>query len=549
MFRSGAILGNLAARTRSFSCALTLIALAAFYGSKASADERAQIAEASKPNFVIILADDLGWGDVSCNNDERSRIQTTRIDQLASQGMRFTDAHSSSGVCSPSRYTLLTGRYHWRSRLQVGIVGYLERPLIDAQRLTIGSLAQRSGYKTACIGKWHLGWNWQIEQSERKWFAPGSGNFPAVTNEHREAWQRRFERPIEGGPITRGFDRYFGTDVPNWPPYCFIDQDRTVGIPSEFLPQELFQNNLASLPGPALADWDLKNILPRSIEQAEIFLQDRAADGSPFLLYLPLTTPHTPLSVNEPFQGASGLNSPVADLILETDAAVGRILDALDRNGQADNTIVVFTSDNGFAPYAGADRLESQGHFPSGPFRGYKGDAWEGGHRVPLLVRWPGRIEAGAVNHSLVHHADLFATVAEVLDVEVPASAGEDSFSWMPLLTGSVDSAREEAVSASSNGLPTLRMGMLKAIFGPGGGGAWSARSAGEPDGLSGQLYDLAIDPGETKNLWEERPEVVAQMLERMEELVASGRSTPGEPQANDVPVRWRKGMESEAGN
>lgn len=495
------------------------------------------------PNIVVILADDLGWGDISCNN-EQSRIQTIHIDRLASEGTRFTDAHSSSGVCSPSRYTLLTGRYHWRSRLQVGIVGYLERPLIESDRMTIGSLAQDCGYSTACIGKWHLGWDWDIEASEKSLFAPGSGNFPEVTPVHLQAWQRRFERPISGGPTTRGFDRYFGTDVPNWPPYCFIDQDRTLGIPTEFLPRELFQNNLASLPGPALPDWDLAEILPRSIEQAEAFLEDRAADRVPFLLYLPLTTPHTPLAVSEPFRGASGLESPVADLILETDAAVGRVVAALEKHALTDETLIVFTSDNGFAPYAGAEHLESLGHFPSGPYRGYKADAWEGGHRVPLIVRWPGHTKPGSVNPALVHHADLLATLAEILGVALPDDAGEDSFSWVPLLEGRIESVREHAVSASSNGWPALRVGNMKAIFGPGGGGAWSNRSASEPDGFPGQLYDLEADPGETKNLWGERSEQVERMLAVMESLVNAGRSNQGLPQENDVPVRWRRRLE-----
>ncbi len=214
-----------------------------------------------------------------------------------------------------------------------------------------------------------------------------------MTDRHRQAWQRIYSRPIEGGPTTRGFDDYFGTDVPNWPPYCFIEGNRTLGIPTTFLPEELLRDHLASKPGPALEDWKLEGVLPALAARAEKTIAARAKQDRPFLLYLPLTSPHTPLAVNEPWRGKSGLQSAVADLIMETDDVVGRVLAALRDNGVEDQTLVVFTSDNGFAPYVGVRHLEEQGHFPSGPLRGYKGDAWEGGHRVPFVVRWPGVVK------------------------------------------------------------------------------------------------------------------------------------------------------------
>jgi arylsulfatase A len=494
-----------------------------------------------KPNIVVILADDLGYGDVQCYNPERGKIATTHIDRLATQGMRFTDAHSSSGVCSPSRYTLLTGRYHWRTRLQSGIVGYLERPLIASNRLTIAGLAKQQGYHTACVGKWHLGWDWGIPQDKRPLFAPPRGKFPDVTERHLEAWREVYSRPIGGGPTTRGFDEYFGTDVPNWPPYCFIEQDRTVGIPTTFLPREMFRNHLASLPGPALKDWKLEGILPTLADRASDYIKQRAKLQKPFFLYLPLTSPHTPLAVNEPWRGKSGLDSAVADLIMETDDVVGRMLTAIRDSGIEENTLVIFTSDNGFAPYVGVKHLEERGHFPSGPLRGYKADAWEGGHRVAFIARWPGVIKPDTRCEQLVHQADIMATVADVLDVDLPENAGEDSFSLLPLLKGSREPVREHAISHGSSGLPAIRLGTWKMLFGPSGGGAWSNQSATKPDSHPAQLYDLTADIGETKNLYDAHPEVVAKMTALMQQLVSQGRSTPGPAQKNDVVVNWKR--------
>jgi arylsulfatase A-like enzyme len=500
------------------------------------------------PNVVVILADDLGYGDISCNNRERGKIHTPWIDRLAAEGLRFTDAHSSSGVCSPSRYTLLTGRYHWRSRLQQGIIGVWESPLIAPDRLTIAQLARQHGYRTACVGKWHLGWDWPIAPEQMAYFRDlGRGASdnpevtPAVSDAHRSAWRAVFSQPIAGGPITRGFDSYFGTDVPNWPPYCFIDNDRTIGIPSELLPAEQLTDHLASLPGPALPDWKLEDILPALADRACTFIAAAARSSEPFLLYMPLTSPHTPLAVNEPWQGRSGLESAVADLVLETDAVVGRVLEALEKNGVDGRTLVIFTSDNGFAPYAGAKDLEARGHFPSGPLRGYKADAWEGGHRVPFLVRWPGQVTPGGVCGQLIHHADLLATLAAILGAKLPANAGEDSVNLLPLLRGADQPLRQHAISQSSAGLLALRHGSWKLIVGPDGGGAWSSLSAEPKATTAGQLYHLDADLGEQNNLYAEEPARVAEMMSLLEKLVIDGRSTPGAPQANDVPVRWQR--------
>jgi arylsulfatase A-like enzyme len=491
-----------------------------------------------RPNVVVVLADDLGYGDVHCYNPDRGKIPTPNLDRLAAQGMRFTDGHSSSGVCSPSRYTLLTGRYHWRTRLQAGIVGVYGEPLIASDRLTIAGLAKQYGYRTAAIGKWHLGWDWPVEPAQRPYLrAPeprGKGDpAPVATSKHLAVWREVFSRPIGGGPTTRGFDGYFGTDVPNWPPYCFIENDRTVGMPTEFLPPANFEGHMASLQGPALKNWTFQPILPTVGDRAIAFISEASRATQPFLLYLPLTAPHTPLAVNEPWRGKSGLNV-YADFVMETDAVVGRVLDALDRSGVADRTVVVFTSDNGCAPYIGAAELERKGHYPSGPLRGYKADAWEGGHRVPFIVRWPGVVRPGSVCGQLVHQADLMATLAEILGATLPDRAGEDSFSLLPLWRGVDKPVRQHAVSCAASGVPAVREGPWKLILGPAGSGG-ATKNRGD---RAVQLYNLAEDLGETNDLAAEQPQRVARMRAVWEKLIADGRSTPGEKQRNDVAVR-----------
>lgn len=495
-------------------------------------------ANAARPNIVVIYADDLGYGDVQCYNAERGKIPTPHIDRFASQGMRFTDGHSSSGVCSPSRYTLLTGRYHWRSRLQSGIVGLWERPLIAEERLTIASLVKTEGYRTACVGKWHLGWDWPIPADRAQLFKEKPLGQAMATDAHRAIWREVFEQPIKGGPTTRGFDHYFGTDVPNWPPFCFIEDDRTVGIPSEFLPAMFLGRNQASNQGPALEGWTLEPILPALADRASKFIIESAKSEKPFLLYMPLTSPHTPLAVNDQWKGKSGLGA-FADLVMETDAAIGQVLEAIESSGVADNTLVIFTSDNGCAPYIGVPDMEKNGHFPSGPLRGYKSDAWEGGHRVPFIVRWPSVVQAGSVSNQLVHQADLMATIADVLERELPADAGEDSFSMLPLLRGVDKPIREHAVSCGSSGVPALRDGRWKYIAAPGSGG-WGK---GGDQSQRVQLYDLASDIGETKNLAANETQRLSAMQGLLEKIIRRGRSRDVEgdelsKSKNDVRVK-----------
>lgn len=508
----------------------------------------------SKPNIVFFFVDDMGYGDASCLNPE-GKIKTPNIDRLASEGMIFTDAHSTSAVCSPSRYSVLTGRYNWRSSLQKGIVPIYGESLIAKDRLTVPAFLKEHGYHSACIGKWHLGQSWDFEINADDYYPGkpswenGSQGFRDMepTSKQCELWKTCFSRPTLGGPTNRGFDYYFGVDVPNWPPYCFIENDRTVGIPSEFLPERLMGANMASHRGPSMPYWNFEQLLPTWGIKADKYIEERAERDEPFFLYIPVTSPHTPLSVNKEFIGKSGLNNLYADLVIETDDVFGRVLDSLDRHGVSDDTLVIFTSDNGCAHYIGANEdgagqfekaLEPQGHFPSGPYRGYKSDAWDGGHRVPCIARWPDLIKAGSVSHQLVSLSDLMATCADMMGECLPDSAGEDSVSMLPLFKDPAFPIREHIVHHSINGKFAIRDNRWKLVLCPGSGGwTYPDREAVKDEMPFVQLYDMKNDPGEKTNLRESDPERVRAMVSLLKSLVANGRSTPGEIQSNDVEV------------
>lgn len=450
---------------------------------------------ANKLNIVYVLADDLGYGDVRCYNP-MSKIPTPNVDRLAAEGLRFTDAHSASAVCSPTRYGILTGRYCWRTRLQSGVLGPYDPPLIERERLTVAKLLQRHGYHTACVGKWHLGWDWPRQD----------GNVV-------------FDRAIASGPTTRGFDTYFGTDVPNYPPYCFLANDRTLGQPTA----QKEMRDLNGRPGPMLPDWKFDAILPTLAEKAVAYIGERAADKKPFFLYFPLTSPHEPIAPSERFRGKSGI-SELADFLMETDWAVGEVLKALDQHGLNDNTLVVFTSDNGHAPYTGLPALLKAGHMPSGPLRGYKGDIWEGGHRVPFVVRWPGTVKPGTVCEATICHNNLLATCAALLAVPVPVDAGEDSFSILPLLRGEqpAEPTHPAIMHHSVSGQFAIRRGPWKLVNLK----AHKPRPGEQPKD-DWQLFDLRNDLAEKENVAEKHPHVVQELQEQLAGYQKNGRSRP----------------------
>jgi len=489
-----------------------------------------------RPNIVLILADDLGYGDVRCNNPQ-GKIPTPEMDRLAAEGMRFTDAHSSSSVCTPTRYSLLTGRYCWRSRLASGVLGGLSPPLIEPGRLTLPELLRQQGYRTACLGKWHLGMGWA-----RK---PGAQPFGDDIERGPEGWQVDYSGPIHGGPIAKGFEYYFGISGSlDMVPYTFIENDRVAAIPTVEKAFPLMPGKAPrTRPGPGAPEFEACDVLPTLTRKATEYIRGHAAEarqGKPFFLYLALASPHTPIAPSAAWQGKSGLN-PYADFVMETDACVGQVLRALAAEHLAENTLVLLTSDNGCSPQADFPALAAKGHHPSYVFRGAKADIFEGGHRVPFLVRWPGHVRPGSTCDQLIGLVDVLATCADILGVRLPASAGEDSVSFLPaLLDAAPRPLREALVHHSINGSFAIRQGRWKLALCPDSGG-WSAPRPGSREARNlppVQLYDLSADIGEQTNLQGQHPEVVARLRRLLEEYVARGRSTPGQPQHNDREVR-----------
>ena len=477
-----------------------------------------------RPNVIFILADDMGYGDLGCQNSQ-SKIPTPNLDRLAGEGMRFTDAHSPSSVCTPTRYSILTGRYCWRSRLKKGVLGNWQKPLIEHGRMTVADLFRQCGYDTACIGKWHLGWDWPLKDGKQ------ADTTSKPTRLKGPGKNIDFTKPLAGGPTDRGFDYYFGDDVPNFPPYCFIENDRVTEIPTEMKPESMF-----GLPGPMVKGWKLEKVMPKLTAKAIRYIQDRARKSprKPFFLYFALTAPHTPIAPSEEFQGKSQAG-PYGDFVYQVDDTVGQVLTLLEETGLAENTLLIFTSDNGSPGRSGVKMcgphrsVEKYGHHPSRPWRGIKADAWDGGHRVPFVVRWPGHVPAGSVNDKLICHVDFMATTAAILGKDLPKHVAEDSYSILPAMLGEKlnQPIRESVIHHSYCGLFCVRKGNWKLILGLGAGGFSGPIRQPKPGEPLGQLYDMQGDPGEKTNVYKQYPEIVAELSALLDTYKKSGKSTP----------------------
>ena len=479
------------------------------------------------PNIVVILADDFGVGDIQAHYPE-NKIATPYLDRLVAEGISFTDAHSPSAVCTPTRYGLLTGRYSWRTRLQEWVLAAYEPPLIDADRPTLPSALREHGYSTALIGKWHLGWEWPGPQESR---------MTDVRNGQKTLdWH--LDQPVQSGPTTRGFDSYFGVDLPNMPPFSFIENDMVVPLPTEHYvhdPADGVVLPRGFVGSPIAPGWSFRDIVPALTDRAVQAVHDLAAGDRPFFLLYSMTSPHEPISPSEAFRGKSGI-APIADFVMETDWSAGQVIQAVDDAGIADNTIVMFTADNGHSHYTGWEELVAAGHMPSGEFRGHKGDIWEGGHRVPLLVRWPGRFEAGTASDQLVSLTDVFATCMELIGQGLPSDAAEDSVSFLHAALGRVSThARTSLVSHSNHGEFAYRDGPWKLVFRNASANLEESRGQATVP----ELYNLEADTSETTNVLHEHPDVATALREQFDQIIDRGASRQEVNGRNDTAVSY----------
>ncbi|MDZ8117207.1 arylsulfatase [Pontiella sp. NLcol2] len=470
---------------------------------------------AERPNVVILYTDDMGFGDVGANNPE-SKIPTPNFDRLAAEGMRFTDGHSSSGICTPSRFALLTGMHHWR-RFH-GITQSFTDSVFKPGDFTLAKMFKASGYNTAAIGKWHLGWGFDaikranarpvtVEQDGRKKKAYTPDAFD-------------WSKPVPRGPLDQGFNYYFGDGTINFAPYCFMENDRVVEPPTVMMNTETFktipEGNWEFRPGPMVKGWDPYRVLPTLVDKAVEWIGKQDKEN-PFFLYLAFPSPHAPIIPNDEFRGTSQAG-PYGDFVCETDAMAGRVLQALEKNGFSENTIVVFTADNGPEKYA-FERYRKYGHWSSGHLRGLKRDVWEGGHRVPFVIKWPGRVQAGAVSDETVSQVDLAATFAAMLDYELKSDEAIDSYDLSPVLDGKVLNTplRVATVQNTKPQVYALRKGDWVLIDAKSGTHSMPPEWYDEEMGYRrattpGLLYNLKDDPEQKHNRYEEYPEKVEEM-------------------------------------
>lgn len=478
--------------------------------------------KAQSPNIVFILADDLGYGDISAFNPE-SKIQTPNIDKLSRNGVSFTDAHSSSALSTPSRYSILTGRYPWRTTLKEGVLDGYSPAMITPDRRTVAQMLSENGYNTACIGKWHLGWDWGYNK--------GAKNKKDVD----------FSLPIKNGPTDRGFGYFYG--IPSSldiAPYVYIENNKATTIPDHIIEPQ--KGLLLMHGGIAGADFDPQDCFPNIIRRSIQYIDNQKDNKKPFFLYLPITAPHTPVLPLDKYKGKTSIGT-YGDFVVMIDDMVKKIVDTLKKNNQLDNTIIIFTSDNGCAPYVGVKDMEKKGHFPSYIYRGYKTDIYEGGHRIPLIVSWQGKYKK-ETNSSLVSLTDFYATFAQMVNHELKVEEAVDSYSLWPILTKQGTSVRQHLIYESGKGYLSIRTPQLKLVFN-GGSGGWGFpnKPAELADLPAMQLFDLQKDPSEKNNIINSGryDKEVEEMTRLTRQYVENGRSTPGNKVLNDTDVNWKQ--------
>ena len=476
------------------------------------------------PNIVFLMADDMGYGDPASFNPD-SRIPTPSMDGLAAGGMRFTDAHSGSAVCTPTRYGVVTGRYAWRSPLKSGVLSGYSRALIEPGRMTVAGMLRDHGYHTAVIGKWHLGLDWALLSEPESWDEGDKAvAFRGASDFARpEGMEIDFTKPVTNGPATLGFDySYIIPASLDMAPYVYLE-DNACEKPATVLEPGRFDGPVFWRPGEAAEGFDFFDVLPNLTRHAVDYVEARAENpDQPFFLYFPLPAPHWPWVPTEEFVGSSGAGK-YGDFVVQVDAQIGLLVDALQRTGQFDNTLFIVTSDNGaeWDP----EHIDEFGHHANHPIqRGKKRDAWEGGHRMPFIASWPSRVAPGSQSDQTICLTDLMATAAEIVGFELPDDAGQDSVSILPALL-SADEAplREATVHHSVDGTFAIRSGKWKFIDGQGpGSNQWDGPQEGDPPG---QLYDMESDRHEDNNLYDQEPEVVERLGALLERYKSQGHS------------------------
>jgi len=480
----------------------------------------------SQPNILILYADDLGYGDLGCYNPD-SKIPTPNLDQLASEGMRFTDGHSSSGICTPSRYSLLTGKYHWRSFHD--IVKAFGGSAFKSEELTLPEMLQNAGYTTSAIGKWHLGWDWNsIRRPNAKRTSQPHGKRQASTfTPDALDWSK----PIQDGPVAHGFDYYFGDTVINFPPYCWIENDKVTEVPTimkdEALWPKLKEGNWECRPGPMIEGWNPYDNIPTTTAKAVEKIKAYGESDQPFFMYFAFPSPHAPIVPNDSFDGKSQAG-PYGDFLVETDDSCGKILAALKEAGLDENTIVFFSADNGPEKYA-FERLSQFDHWSSYPLRGLKRDIYEGGHRVPFIVKWPQHVKAGSVSNALVSQIDFMATLAEILNIELPQDQALDSFSFNPVLTGKMDTVRDTLIHNTHRNVYAIRHQQWNLVNTKPSINSVVARKFNYSIDKSNKvsLFDMAQSISQKDNLAKQHPEKVEELRKLITDIRKQGYSAP----------------------